>query len=189
MYMFRKIVNIMCEWSHSCDESERSLMTSLNTLFLGPVWTICRSFWGTCADHSRLAWTKCCSSRRSPDEAMFHDGNFDHSVSSRVFFVGWRMHHACALSKIDSEPCGLRNPQTSAQLSGMDPGHHNGVGPGGVGKAQSIKASSIAWVVVSDATSPPSTIEKNTCNQVNFLRIMMARRVRMSFLAMPLFLA
>ena len=37
MYTFRKIVNIMCEWSHSCDESERSLMTSLNTLFLGPV--------------------------------------------------------------------------------------------------------------------------------------------------------
>ena len=42
-----------------------------------------------------------------------------------------------------SEPCGLRNPQTSAQLFGIDPGHHNGVGPGGVGKAQSVKASSI----------------------------------------------
>ena len=28
-----------------------------------------------------------------------------------------------------------------AQLSGMDPGLHNGVGPGGVGKAQSAKAS------------------------------------------------
>ena len=35
------------------------------------------------------------------------------------------------------ESGGLRNPQTSAQLSGMDPGPHNGVGPGGVGKAQS----------------------------------------------------
>ena len=39
---------------------------------------------------------------------------------------------------------GLRNPQTSAQLSGMDPGPHYGVRPRGVGKAQSIKASSIA---------------------------------------------
>ena len=40
------------------------------------------------------------------------------------------------------EPGGLRNPQTSAQLSGMDPSPHSGVQPGGVGKAQSVKASS-----------------------------------------------
>ena len=38
---------------------------------------------------------------------------------------------------------GLRNPQTSAQLCGIDPGHHNGGGPAGVGKAQSVNASSI----------------------------------------------
>ena len=31
---------------------------------------------------------------------------------------------------------GLRNPQKSAQLFGMDRGPHNGVGPGGVGKAE-----------------------------------------------------
>ena len=37
----------------------------------------------------------------------------------------------------------MRNPQTSVQSSGMDPGHHKGVGSGGVGKAQSVKASSI----------------------------------------------
>ena len=83
---------------------------------------------GKCADHGRLAWTKCCSSRRSPDESMFHDGNFDQSVSSRVFFVGWIMHHASALSQIDQNPVGLRNPQTSSQLSVMDPGPHNGGG-------------------------------------------------------------
>ena len=53
------------------------------------------------------------------------------------------MHHASALSQIDQNPVGLRNPQTSSQLSVMDPGHHNGGGPGGVGKAQSVKASSI----------------------------------------------
>ena len=50
----------------------------------------------------------------------------------------------------------LRNPQTSAQLSGMDPGHHSGVRPGGVGRAQSVNASSIVIEI--------------TCNQVNFLR-------------------
>ena len=42
------------------------------------------------------------------------------------------------------ETGGLRNPQTSAQLFGMDPGHYNGVGPGGVGKVLSVNALSIA---------------------------------------------
>ena len=42
-----------------------------------------------------------------------------------------------------SEPGELRNQQTSAKLSAMDPGPHNGVGRGGVGMAQSVKASSI----------------------------------------------
>ena len=78
--------------------------------------------------------------------------------------------HAHLLSKIDRNPVGgLRNPQTSAQLSGMDPGSHNGVGPGGVGKAQSVKASSIVLRLSLAATSPRRTIEI-TCNQVNFLR-------------------
>ena len=39
------------------------------------------------------------------------------------------------------KPGGFRKPQTSAQLSRIDPGPHSGVGPGGVGKAQSAKAS------------------------------------------------
>ena len=68
-----------------------------------------------------------------------------------------------------SELGGLRNPQTSAQLSGMDPGPHNGVGLGGVGKAQSVEASVNSTEIVSAATTPCSSIEI-TCNQVNFLR-------------------
>ena len=32
---------------------------------------------------------------------MSHDGNFDRFVASQEFFVGWRMHPACALSNID----------------------------------------------------------------------------------------
>ena len=47
---------------------------------------------GKCAAHTHLAWTKCCSRLQSPDEARFHDGNFDHSVSSRVFSEGWRVN-------------------------------------------------------------------------------------------------
>ena len=46
-----------------------------------------------------------------------------------------------------SEPGGSRNPQTSAQLFGIDPGPHNGAGPGGVGGAQSAKASSIVLML------------------------------------------
>ena len=36
-----------------------------------------------------------------PGGAMSHDGSFDRLVSIQVSFVGWRMHHAYALSKID----------------------------------------------------------------------------------------
>ena len=43
--------------------------------------------------------TKCCASRRSPEEAMFRDGNFDRWDVDQAFSVGWRMHHAHALSK------------------------------------------------------------------------------------------
>ena len=46
-----------------------------------------------------------------------------------------------------SEPGGLRNPQTSAQLLGTDLGPHSGAGPGGVGKEQSAKASSIVLML------------------------------------------
>ena len=46
-----------------------------------------------------------------------------------------------------SESGGLRNPQTSAQLFGIDPGPHNGVRPGGVGNAQSAEASSIVLML------------------------------------------
>ena len=46
-----------------------------------------------------------------------------------------------------SESGGLRNPQTSAQLPGIDPGPHNGEGPGGIGKAHSAKASSMVLML------------------------------------------
>ena len=46
-----------------------------------------------------LAWTKCCSSQQSPDEARFHDGNFDRWDVDQAFPVEWKMHHAYAPSK------------------------------------------------------------------------------------------
>ena len=62
-----------------------------------------------------------------------------------------------------------RDPHTSAQLFGMDPGPHNGVGPGGVGKAQSEKGFINGTKIVSAVTTPRCSTEI-TCNQVNFLR-------------------
>ena len=64
---------------------------------------------------------------------MFRDGNFDR----------WDVDQAVVRGMENAEPGGLRNPQTSSHTSGMDPGPHNGVGPGGVGKILSINASSI----------------------------------------------
>ena len=97
---------------------------------------------GKCADQSRRAWPTCGSNRRNPDEARFRDGNFDRLDAGREFCG---MENALCLCTFQnrSEPGGLRNPQTPAQLSRMDPGPHNGGEPGGVGKAQSIKDSSI----------------------------------------------
>ena len=51
----------------------------------------------------------------------------------------------------------------------MDPGPHNGVGPRGVGNAQSENTSSIVLIVVAAATTPGRTIEV-TRNQINVLR-------------------
>ena len=90
-----------------------------------------------CAAHTPFAWIKCCSCRRSPDEPTFHDGNFDHSVSRQVLPVGWRKHRVRSLSKSVESQVVWEIRQTSAQLSRMDPGPHNGVGPGGVSKIPS----------------------------------------------------
>ena len=71
---------------------------------------------------------------------MSHDGSFDRLVSSRVFSVGWRMLIHCPKTlgarwfEKSADVCPtVRNGSTS----------HNGVGPGGVGNAQSVTATSI----------------------------------------------
>ena len=41
---------------------------------------------------------------RNPDEATFRDGSFDRWDVNKAFSVGWRMHHAYALSKNVENP-------------------------------------------------------------------------------------
>ena len=65
---------------------------------------------------------------------MSHDGNFDPLDAGQEFCVGWKKN-----AVLVHFPKSIR---TRWFESAMDPGPHNGVGPGGVGKAQSEKASS-----------------------------------------------
>ena len=45
---------------------------------------------GKCVVQTHFAWTKCWSSQQSPDEARFHDGNFDRWDVYQACSVGWR---------------------------------------------------------------------------------------------------
>ena len=86
------------------------------------------------------------------------------------------------------ESWGLRNPHTSDHVPGS-PGPHNGVGPGGIGKSRSAKASSmilllLALVVRRQAAPLKSPATRSTCSSY-----IMARIVRRSFLPIPRFLA
>ena len=65
------------------------------------------------------------------------------------------------------EPGGSRNPQMSAQLFRIDPGSLNGAGPGGVGNAQSSKASSICCLCCCHAG--PGSIPNNWADVCGFL--------------------
>ena len=61
----------------------------------------------------------------------------------------------------------VRNPQTSAQLFGIDPGRHSGVGPSGVGNTV-CKGFVDGTVGIPVAASPCCSIEI-TSNHVNLL--------------------
>ena len=93
--MFRKIVNIVCEWSHSYDESEWSLITSLIRRFWVPYeQSAGRSLRETCGSQSPLFGPSGCSSQQRRDEAMIRDGNFDQSVSKPNVFR-WMENAPC----------------------------------------------------------------------------------------------
>ena len=60
---------------------------------------------------THLPSTKCCSSRQSPDEARFRDGNFDRWDVDQAFSVGWRVDHAYALSKSVENPSSIHDAE------------------------------------------------------------------------------
>ena len=89
----------MYESSHIYDESEWSLMISLILLLDSRVSMPLVVLSGNCAAHALFTWTACCSNQSSPNEARFRDGSFDRWDVDQAFSVGWRVHHAFALSK------------------------------------------------------------------------------------------
>ena len=80
------------------------------------------------------------------------------------------MHHAYfPETLIAGGRGGLRNPQTSAQLFGMDPGHQKVWGARWRMQCTISKGFINRTEIVTAATSPSCSIEI-TCYQVNFLR-------------------
>ena len=71
---------------------ERVVALDFAKSFVDSRMRICRSFFqgNALLIHILLGPSICRSNRQSPDEARFHDGNFDHSVSSRVLSEGCR---------------------------------------------------------------------------------------------------
>ena len=90
---------------------------------------------------------------------MSRGGSFDQSGAGLELYVGWRKRNEVGLSNTDliQEVHGTHKRQ-SAQLPGTEPGPHNGVGPSGVGKAQSAKAS-YGTDVVSIVAPPRCPVE------------------------------
>ena len=54
---------------------------------------------------------------------MLRGGSFDQSGGCQELHEEWRMRR---LAELSSDDRLRRNPQTSAQLPGIDPGPHNG---------------------------------------------------------------
>ena len=119
------------------------------------------------AAHTHLAWTKCCSSRRCPDETVFHDGNFDHSVSSRVFpwdgectmLIHFPKTLRAKWSEKSTYVCPIvRNGSRSLQCCGA-----------WWRRQDTVHECFVKSTEVVSATRSPRSAIKITCNQVNFL--------------------
>ena len=102
------------------------------------------AFWVAFVGHVLRDVLGNCTNRWNPRGVMSRGGNFERMDAGQQFCVEWRKHQTSEHSnQYRSESGGLRNPQTSAQLFGIDPSLHNDAEPGGVGSAQSAKASSM----------------------------------------------
>ena len=95
----------------------------------------------------------------------------------------------CRTLHRSSESGGLRNPHTSAHVPGTAPGPHNGVGPGGIGKAQSAKASSTILMLSAQVSRRQAAPLKSPATTSTCSSSITAPTVRISFFPMPRFLA
>ena len=96
-----------------------------------------RRSYAFCLDHVLLQSTK-----QHPDEAMFRDGSFGRwDVDQEDFRDGKGTMFVHFPKKLRTR--WFEKTTDIRQMSGMDPGPHSGVGPSGVSKILSIKASSI----------------------------------------------
>ena len=85
--------------------------------------------------------------------------------------------------------CSLRNAQTSAHSPGTAPGPHNGGKPGGKGKSQSTKASSMVLRMLALVARRQAAPLKSPATRSTFSSNITARMVNSNFLPMPRFLA
>ena len=94
--------------------------------------------------------------------------------------TSWRMEKApwSRTFQCRSDAGGFGKPHTSAQLTGIDPGHHNGWGQEALAKRSQRKASSMVLILF---LLLPAT--RSTCSAS-----ITARIVRMSFFPKPRFL-
>ena len=104
-----------------------------------------------------------CAAPQNPCEAIPRDGSSDQSVGCLELHGEWDMHRVAV------------RPHSSAHVPGTVPGHHNGVGPDGVGKAQSAKASSMVLMLFlllhRQAPLLKSPATKSTCSSSITARI------------------
>ena len=131
-------------------------------------WTLKEHvLWGTFVGHAHHDVIACCANRRHPGGAMSHDDSFDRFGRRPRVLRGVENVPCMRTFQNRSETGGLRNPQTSAQLFGIDPCLHNGGRPGGVGNAV-WKGFDNSTDVIPVAASPCCSNEI-TCNHVNLL--------------------
>ena len=121
--------------------------------------------------------------------ATLRGGSFDRSGASPRLHEEWRKHHEAELSSADriQDVHGTHTRQPNCQESILGP--HNGGVPGGIGRAQRTKASSMMLILfmLSHRHAAPlkSPAIKSTFSKASLTALL----VRTSFFPMPRFLA
>ena len=114
-----------------------------------------------------------CVAPQNPCESVPRDGSSDQSVGCQEPRGERDKHRVAVLSTVCFESGCLRNPHTSA--------HVPGVGPGGIGKAQSAKASSVILMLSALVSRRPAAPLKTATTTSTCSSSITARVVRSSF--------